>query len=62
MLNFREKYIKQYLDKISKKYFLLTAEEIIFIKEILENISDLTPNQYNALKELSESLKKIKRI
>lgn len=59
-MNFREKYLAHYINKISKKKFELTQKEREFfesVKNLYEKGKQITPHQYNWLKDIAESLR-----
>jgi len=61
MVNFREKYIKEYLETLKENYSKLTDWE----RGFYESVQNLEPanyrgHQYNKLKEIAEELSKVK--
>lgn len=59
-MNFREKYLAHYINKISKKVFELSEKERTFFEDVknrYEKGKPISPHQYNWLKDIAESLR-----
>lgn len=61
MVNFREKYVKEYLETMEKNYEKLNVWEREFYNS-MKNLSaeKFSTHQYNKLKEIVEELRKVK--
>lgn len=59
-MNFREKFLAEYINKINKKKFELSAKEKEFFEDVktrYEKGKPISPHQFNWLKDIAESIK-----
>lgn len=59
-MNFREKYLAEYINKIDKKKFELSEKEKAFFEDVknrFEKGKPISPHQFNWLKDIAESIK-----